>query len=119
MKTYNQIIIFGSLLAIGLVVCLNVALDVNRIFGVERFNNVFMERNLRFNKTEYLKSHHNYDAFIFGSSRANFYSAKLASELSGLHFYNFNSPAEKIDRILQKLFCFKTIQVLIDRKSVL
>lgn len=107
MNTYNKIILGVSLLAVSLVVCLNVALDIHRIFGIDRWNKVFVEENQRFSKTEHLKSSRKYDAFIFGSSRANFYSARFASELSGRNFYNYSSPAEKIDRILQKLAWLK------------
>lgn len=103
MANYNKIFLLISTAVIAVVVCLNVLLDVHRIFGVERFNKIFVDENLRFIKTKYLKEHRDYNAFIFGSSRANFYSSQYASQLSGLNFYNYNSPAEKIDRMLQKV----------------
>lgn len=118
MNTYNKIFFFLCAFVIFAVVCLNVSLDVYRIFGIDRWNKEFVEENIRFLKTNYLISHRDYNAFIFGSSRANFYDSDLASKLSGMRYYNFSCQAERLDRILQKLVWLKQTGIAIDKAVI-
>ncbi len=103
-KTYNKIFFIVVISAICVVVSLNVTLDIRRVFGLCTWNKKYLNVNVRFLKFEHLiKARGPYDAFIVGSSRANFMDVHLASRLSGLHYYSLASAAEQLDRIHRKL----------------
>ncbi|MBF0479380.1 MAG: hypothetical protein HQL26_07840 [Candidatus Omnitrophica bacterium] len=107
-KKYNLIFITIVTLAISFVISMNVLWDIYRIFGISHFNNTNVSANFRYLKVKFLNAHpDDYDAFIVGSSRTNFYAAKLASQLSGLHYYSFSAAAEKLDLILNELVWLK------------
>jgi len=103
-ERYNKAFFITAACVVGVAVLLNVTLDIHRVFGLCTWNKRYLNVNVRFLQFEHLmKSERSYDAFIVGSSRANFLDTRLASQLSGHHYYSLASAAEQIDRILLKL----------------
>ncbi|MGE5280397.1 MAG: hypothetical protein ACM3L6_06615 [Deltaproteobacteria bacterium] len=98
-RAYNKTFFLIAATAIAAAVFLNVTLDIHRVFGVCGWNRKYLDEDVGFLKIKYLKTHRDYDAFVVGSSRANYLDARMASELSGHRYYSLAEPAEKIDRI--------------------
>ncbi len=82
---------------------MNIVIDPYKVFGIFDFNRKNFEVNSRYLKTEYLRKHHDYDAFIFGTSRAQAYAVDTLEKLTGQKTYNFCVPGENMNGILQKI----------------
>ncbi|MBF0483550.1 MAG: hypothetical protein HQL25_02475 [Candidatus Omnitrophica bacterium] len=106
-KKYNKIFITIILLGLMLVICINTIFDIYRMIGLSNWNRKFVNANYRYVKAKYLKQHHDFDAYIMGTSRSNTYNSRLASQLLGHNYYSFSVSLENIERIYEKLVWMK------------
>ncbi|MBF0483549.1 MAG: hypothetical protein HQL25_02470 [Candidatus Omnitrophica bacterium] len=107
-KQYNKIFFIIVGIGLAIVISINIFFDIYRLVGISNWNRKYISANFRYLKEDYLKTHHqDFDAYIMGSSRANFYNARLASELLGYKYYSFATSAEHVDRIYEKLIWMK------------
>ncbi len=79
-----------------------VAIDPFRIFGLTHFNRYF-QPNTRYLEFRYLEKHPEFNAFVLGSSRANFLSAAELQRASGYRYYNLAAPSDNIYGINRKI----------------
>lgn len=70
-----------------------IVLDPFKVFGIFDFNTRNWEPNTRYLKIEYLKKHE-FRGFILGTSRVNGYDVEVATQLTGVPFYNLNADSE-------------------------
>ncbi len=73
---------------------IEVGVDEYGVFGTPVPRREACLPNARVVKLSYLRSHPQYDAFVLGSSRANYYRVETLNRLSGHRYYNLSSPME-------------------------
>jgi hypothetical protein len=103
-RTYNVLLVCltGALLVLYLLA--ELAIDPFDIFGITHFNRKNFQPNTRFAEITYLERHPDLDvdAYVLGSSRANFLSVATLDRLSGHHYYNMAAPSENSMGIYRK-----------------
>lgn len=88
---YIQILVIVAVITILILQIPTLLVDPYKVFGLTNFNKKNFDPNTRYLKIEYLLKDNLPNAFILGSSRVNFYDAKVASLLSGYNYYNMTA----------------------------
>ncbi len=89
-----------------------VGVDPYRVFGWSGYNNHNFFPNTRYMKTEHLLKHTEFDAFVLGSSRANYYRDTSLQRYTGHRWYNLNVSAETAEGLLAR------VRWLLDSRTV-
>ncbi|HEY0797985.1 MAG TPA: hypothetical protein VGD50_02490 [Candidatus Baltobacteraceae bacterium] len=102
---YNRLLVALTAALLAVYVAAEVAIDPFGIFGIAHFNRKNFQPNTRFAEISYLEHHPDLDvdAYVLGSSRANFYSVETLDRVTGFHFYNMAAPSENSIGIYRKV----------------
>ncbi|WP_218081575.1 hypothetical protein [Anthocerotibacter panamensis] len=92
-----------TLLTAALLCLPAILIDPYRIFGLTNFNKKNFEPNTRYLKIEYLLKHDDYNAYIFGSSRAAYYDVHLVNRMTKNFYYNMTASGQNALGVLQEL----------------
>lgn len=85
--------------------------DPYRVFGISDFNQINFPPNTYLLKKEHLEKN-DYEAYVFGTSRANSYRSSILRKHSGLNYYNLsglNFKLANIERFLEWIIKNKDI----------
>ncbi len=89
---------------VALKVGLSVVIDPYQAFGTFGIIERNFEPNTRISKVRFLSERcRDFDSYVLGTSRVNYYNVEDASEIFGGRFYNFNVSAETMGGVRAKL----------------
>ena len=100
LRTFGVIVVALVLLKIGV----SVVIDPYDAFGGVGIVERNFEPNTRISKIRFLSEHcGDFDSYVLGTSRVNYYNVEDASRSLGGRFYNFNVSAETMGGVRAKL----------------
>ena len=103
-KTYLRTLAVIVAALVGLKVGLSVFIDPYDVFGGVGIVERNFEPNTRIAKIQFLSERcGDFDSYVLGTSRVNYYNVEDASKSLGGRFYNFNVSAETMGGVRAKL----------------